>query len=43
MLYDRSYMTPFSGDLRSSIDKLLVALIGCFLVQVVYTLFSGAV
>lgn len=43
MLYDRSYMKKtFSGGLRSSIDKLLVVLIGCFLVQVVYVLFSGA-
>ncbi len=43
MLYDRSYMKkPFAGGLRSSIDKLIVVLIGCFLVQVVYALFSGA-
>ena len=32
---------PFSGGLRTSIDKLLVVLIGCFLVQVIFALFSG--
>ena len=33
---------PFSGGLRSSIDKLLIVLIGCFVVQAIYVLFSGS-
>jgi membrane associated rhomboid family serine protease len=31
---------PFSGGLRSSIDRLLIILIGCFVVQAIYVLFS---
>ena len=33
---------PFSGGLRSSIDKLLIILIGCFVLQAIYVLFSGS-
>ena len=32
---------PFSGGLRSSIDKLLIILIVCFVAQALYELFSG--
>ena len=42
MLYDRSYMKkPFSNGFHSSTDKLIIVLITCFVLQVVFELFTG--
>ncbi len=43
MLYDRSYMKkPFSGGLRSSVDKLLILFITTFVLQIVFELFTNS-
>jgi membrane associated rhomboid family serine protease len=42
MLYDRSYMKkPFSKGFHSSTDKLIIILIACFVLQVIFELFTG--